>query len=80
MIVDPPQKLDSEESNILSIYFGTSRGNISNEVISKMVLTNILKRWEESKTQSYPRFSTMTIPEHIHPKVCCIILKYFRIQ
>ena len=60
MIVDPPQKLDSEESNIISSSFRISRGKKSNEVISKMVLTHILKHWEESKTQSHPRFSAIT--------------------
>ena len=33
MIVDPPQKLDSEESNILSGSSGISSENISNKVI-----------------------------------------------
>ena len=41
MIVDLPPKLSSEESKIISGYFGISRGNKSNEVISKMVLTHI---------------------------------------
>ena len=43
MIVHSPPKLESEESQILSRYFGISRGNQSNEAISKMVLTNPLK-------------------------------------
>ena len=75
MIVDPPQKLYSEESNILPDSFGISRKNQSNEVISKMVLTHILKHCEESKTQSYHGFSAMTPPTNIYIKVCCIILK-----
>ena len=37
MIVDPLPKLDSEESNILSRYFGISRENQSNEAIFDMV-------------------------------------------
>ena len=65
MIVDPPQKLDSKESNILSSSFGISRGNQSNEVISKMVLTHLLKSWEEIKTQSHPSFYAMTPSEKI---------------
>ena len=69
MIVDPPQKLDSEESDILSSFFGISRGNQSNEVISKMALTHHLKRWEESKSQSHPRFSAMTPLENISLRV-----------
>ena len=65
MIVDPPPKLYSEESDILSSYFGISRGNQSNEVISKMVLTHLLKSWEEIKTQSHPSFYAMTPSEKI---------------
>ena len=80
MIVDPPQKLDYEESNILSIYFGISSEKQSNEVISKMVLTNLLKSWEESKNYSNPRSSAMNPSEHISLKLCCIILKYFHIK
>ena len=75
MIVDPPPKLVSEESNILSSYFGISRRNQSNEAIPKMVLNHLLKRWEESKTQSHPRLSAMTPSEKNYLKVCCIILK-----
>ena len=63
MIVDRPTKLDIEESKTLSSYFGISRGNQSNEVISRMVLTHLSKRWEDSKTQSHPSFSAMTPPE-----------------
>ena len=75
MIVDPPQKRDSEESNILSGSFGISSRNISNEVISKMFLTHILTRWDESKTNFHPSFSAMTPQEHISLKLCYIILK-----
>ena len=75
MIVDPSQKLDSEESNIISSSFGISRGNQSNKVIYKMVLTRPLKRSEDSKTQAHPRFSVMTPLENIYLKVCCIIMK-----
>ena len=46
MIVDPTPKIDSEESTILSSSFGISIENQLNEVISKIVLTHISKRWE----------------------------------
>ena len=46
MILDPLQKLDIEESIIISSNFGISRGYQSNEVISKMASTHILKSWE----------------------------------
>ena len=63
LIIDPHPKMDSEESNIISSSFGISRENKSNEVISKMLLTHILKRWEEIKTQPHTRFSDMTTSE-----------------
>ena len=79
MIVDPPPKVDSEESNIISSSFSISIVNKSNEFISKMVLTCLLKRWESSKTQSHPRFSAVTLSEK-KLRVCFIILKQFHIQ
>ena len=75
IIVDPPPKLDNEESNILSSYFGISSENQSNEFIFKMLLTNHLKNWEEGKTQSHTSSSAMSPSEHISLKLCCIILK-----
>ena len=66
MIVDPDPKLYIEESNIISSYFGMSIGNHSNKVISKIILTHLLKRWEKSKNQSYPRFFVMTQSENFH--------------
>ena len=75
MIVDPPPKLNSEESNFISSCYGPSMENQSNEVISKMLLTHLLKRWYESKTEFHPTSIEMTPVEHISPKVCCIILK-----
>ena len=60
IIVDPLSKLDGEESNILSIYFGISSENHSNEVISKMVLIHILNSWEGINTQSHPSSSAMS--------------------
>ena len=60
MIVYPPQKLGNEESNIFSSSFCISSENQSNEVICKMVLTNILKRCEDNNTQLHPISSVMT--------------------
>ena len=43
MIVYPTLELDSEESNILSSYFGISLENQPNEVIYKMVFNSSFK-------------------------------------
>ena len=63
IIVDSPPKIDSEESYIISSSFGISRGNQSNKDIYRIILSRLLKRWEESKTQSHPRFFAMTPSE-----------------
>ena len=80
MIVYPPPNLDSEESNIIPSSFGISSENNSNEVISNMLLTQILKRSEESKTQLHPRSSETSPLEHMSLKLLCIVLKKCHIQ
>ena len=46
VIVDPHPKLDSDGLELLYNCYGQPMKNQSNEDISKMVLTHILKRWE----------------------------------
>ena len=75
MILYPPPKLNSDELYVLSICYGPSMENQSNEVISNMVLTHLLKRWDENKTRLHPSSIAMTLAEHISLKVYCIILK-----
>ena len=75
MIADPPPKLNSDKSDVLYFCYSQSKENKSNKVISKMVLTHLLKRWDENKTCSHPSSIAMTPAEHISLKVCCIILK-----
>ena len=75
MIVDPHPKLDSDESEVLSNCYGQSMKNQLNEDISKIVLTHLLKRWDENKTQSHPSSTAMNSEEHISLKVCSIVLK-----
>ena len=74
MIVDPPLKLDSEESNFVSSCYGPSTENQSNEVISKMVSTNLLKLWDESKTNLHPSSIAMTTAEHSSLKFFVLLL------
>ena len=75
MIVDPHPKLDSDELELLSNCYGQSMKNQSNEDISKMVLTHLLKRWDQNKTQSHPSSNAITLAERISLKVCSIFLK-----
>ena len=75
MILYPPPKLDSDESDFISSCYGPSIENQSNEDIYKVVLTYLLKHWDKSKTQSHPSSIFMTPAEHISLQVCCIIMK-----
>ena len=75
MIVDPSQKLDSKEKHILPGSLGILSENISNEVISKMVSTHLLKRWNEMNTQLNSSFISNNPLEHIYFIPCSIILK-----
>ena len=75
MIADPHLKLDSVELEALSNCYSQSMKNQLNEVISKMVLTHLLKHWDENKTQLHPSSTAMTLAEHISFKVCSIVLK-----
>ena len=47
----------------------------SNEDIAKRVLTHLLKRWDQNKTQSHPSSTTLTVAEHVSLKVCSIFIK-----
>ena len=80
MILDPYPKLDSDELELLSKCYGRSMKNQSNENISKRVLTHLLKRWDQNKTQLHTRSTVITSAEHISLKVCSIVLTYFHIQ
>ena len=74
MIVDPHPKLGSDKLELLSNCYGRSMKNESNEDIAKRVLTHLLKRWEQNKTQSHPSFTAITSAEHSYLKVCSIVL------
>ena len=46
-----------------------------NEDIAKRVLTHLLKRWDQNKTQLHPSSTALTAAEHVYLKVCSIVLK-----
>ena len=75
MIVDPHPKLDSDESELLSNCYGQSMKNQSDGDISKMLLTHLLKCWDQNKTHLHPSSTAITSAEHIFLKVCSIVMK-----
>ena len=80
MIVDPHPKLDSDESAFISNCYVQSTKNQLNGDISKIVLTHLIKRWDQSKTQLHPSSTDITSAERISLKVCIIVMKYCHIQ
>ena len=61
--------------NYFPTVMANQRKNESNEDIAKRVLTHLLKRWDQNKTQSYPSSTALTAAEHVSLKVCSIVLK-----
>ena len=47
----------------------------TDEDIDKRILTHILKRWDQNKTQSHPSSSALSPAEHVSLKVFNIFLK-----
>ena len=74
MIVDSHPKRYSDELELLSNCYGQSIKNQSNEDIAKMVLTQILKSWYESKTQLTSSSIALNPVDQISLKACCIIM------
>ena len=75
MIVDPHPKLHIDDLVILSECRVPGMKKGTNEDIAKRVLTHILKRWDQNKTQSHPSSSALSTAEHVSLKVFDIVLK-----
>ena len=75
MIVDPHPKLHIYDLEILSKCYGQAMKKESNEDIAKRLLTRLLKRWDQNKTQLHPSSTALTEAEHVSLKVCSIVLK-----
>ena len=75
MVVYPSPKLHIDDLVIISKCDvpGIKKG--TNEVISKRVLTHLLKRWDQNKTQSHPSSIALSPAEHVSLKVCKFFLK-----
>ena len=75
MVVYPSPKLHIDDLVILYKCDVPGMKKGTNEVIAKRVLTHILKRWDQNKTQSHPSSSALSPSEHVSLKVCDIVLK-----
>ena len=75
MIVDPHQELHMDDLVILSKCYCQAMKKETNEDIAKRILTHLLKRWYQNKTQFHPSSTALTAAEHVSLKVCNIVLK-----
>ena len=75
IVVYPSPKLHIDDLVILSKCDVPGMKKGTNEVIAKRVLTHLLKRWDQNKTQSHPSSSALSPAEHVSLKVCDIVLK-----
>ena len=75
MVVDPHPKLHIDDLVILSKCDVPGMKKGTNEGIAKRVLTHLLKRWDQNKTQSHPSSTAINAEEQIYLKVCRIFLK-----
>ena len=74
MILDPHPKLHIDDLVIPSKCYGQAMKKETNEDIAKRILTHLLKRWDQNKTQSHPSSTSITAAEHVSLKVCNIVL------
>ena len=75
MIVDPHPKINIDDLVILSNCNGQAMKKETYEDIAKRILTHILKRWDQNKTQSHPSSAALTAAEHVSLKFYNIVLK-----
>ena len=74
MIVDLHPRLHIDDLVLLSKCNDPGIKKGKNKDIAKMILTHILKRWDQNKTQSHPSSTALTEAEHVSLKVCNIVL------
>ena len=65
IVVSPSPYLISNKKEVLSTSYLRSYQYQIVEIISKQILTHLLNRWDESKTNSHLSYIYMTLSEHI---------------
>ena len=76
VLVTPFTKVTDQEKKIVSNCFDVSSQDQSIENTSKRILTHVLRRWKEDKSNAHPSTSVMTPAETVALKIYSIELKH----
>ena len=76
VVVTPSPKVTGQEKKCVRNYFDVSSQDHAIENSSKRILTHILRRWEENKSNAHPSTSALTPSETVALKIYSIELKH----
>ena len=76
VIVTPFPKVTDQEKKCVRNSFDVSSQDQSIENTSKIILTHVLRRWNDIKSNSHPSTSAMTPAETIALKIYSIEIKH----
>ena len=72
----PSPKVTDQEKKCARNYFDVSSQDQCIETTSKIILTHVLRRWDDIKSTAHPSTSTMTPAETVALKIYSIELKH----
>ena len=76
VLVKPSPKLTDQEKKFVRNSFDASSQDYCIETNSKIILTHVLRRWDDIKSNAHPSTSVMTTAETIALKIYSIELKH----
>ena len=76
VLVTPSPKVTDQEKKCVRNFFDVSSQDQSIENTSKRILTHVLRRWKEDKSNAHPSTSAMTPAETVALNIYTIELKH----
>ena len=77
VLVTPSPKVTDQEKKCVRNYFDVSSQDRSIENTSKRILTHVLRRWKEDKSNAHTSISATTPAETVALKIYTIELKHY---
>ena len=75
IIMNPSPNLSDQEKRSIATYFGCSSQDQCIETNTKIILTRVLKRWNENTSSAHPSTCSLTPSEDLAPKTYSIEFK-----
>ena len=76
VLVTPSPKVTDQENKCVRNYFDSSYQYQCIKTTSKRILTHVLRRWDDIKSNAHPSTSAMTPAETVALKIYSIELKH----